>query len=1084
MYIQNLKKLNDFKATLMKTSKIPLCEIDKNFIDEIVVKWDDVSEMSITVANRIMIDGEVIDNSLVYNAFKGKRQQLIISNPHMRFVITECNRNESSIKDNNGKRVKIFVKEIKLVSYESTIGQLILTEDIQRQLWNDGTDKSLDISDGMLNLFEQDNPNWKVKYVSENAMKEFGKIEKEFENLISNSVSFTSVSRGQVLWEKDFNIDPFSENIVMNLKVMYAGVKTYSGEKVQDDTKYVHKLDNIYTGVRKIKAIYNKSEDGVYSINYQITLSDGIVLDKWCMFSYCDGLKLDISKILLTYTTGEEYEGQQIKYRVFEAGEYNWTEFLRANVSTAYGDLYFKFDTINKELSCYTKKEYGEHKGIQFSYDNFVQEINKIDALDNIVSKLYVYSNNCSIADVNMFGSCDYILNYSYFYNNDGMTEDLMRAWDRYLAVIEGKSDEMYDLRLNVNTYNKKLVKLESERTAIDYDVRNLEIRRTSYIADNKNGQFDADIERMSIEINKKKDKFEQLMIEIQKIKDSISELNGKIKEITVLMNIETSEDKDGKIFNEDLIEELRDITVEETVNDDTYLTSNGLYGRYLEIIEEKNTKGIDFTIDSKGFLDNIIIPKGVEWDFYIKMGDFVDLAEDDEIVIDNRGLRIVEYTLIPKEGQIEVKNIKLTNRDIQLEDYSGASSLKSDVSRANGYVNNYKSLWEESVTVSDFYNKVKNEGMDLRANSIRSRANRVKFDFTEAGLYIINNDEVIGEDMQIYCGAGMICFTDDRWLTCKTALDTTGLIAKNLIGEVILGEKLYIISENGEFYIGNQDENKGFGLSIMEGNLKRIFLGTEMVDGVRKARLRLMDKTGRELCISEDGIISSSQFVVWDNISKDFPMKIPYKSDEGVFSNKKIIMSLYFDKYRAFERGMTSGGTKQTSSNGGAFSIETTSGGGGYYNKTLTPSTDAEVWWTPSTDMTVPIMKSLVGDDKSKWYWWLDLDYLKHYHDVTTTIEIPEHYHSVAISKEAHSHEIDTTHNHGLEYAIHEQDSICSNVKIFINDNLVRQDINGNADVDITEHIIIGQTNNIRIESETNGRLTVNFHSKCFVGW
>ena len=137
MYIQNLKKLNDFKATLMKTSKIPLCEIDKNFIDEIKVKWDDVSEMSITVANRIMIDGEIVDNSLVYNAFKGKRQQLIISNPHMRFVITECNRNESSVKDSSGKRVKVFVKEIKLVSYESTIGQLILTEDIQRQLWND-----------------------------------------------------------------------------------------------------------------------------------------------------------------------------------------------------------------------------------------------------------------------------------------------------------------------------------------------------------------------------------------------------------------------------------------------------------------------------------------------------------------------------------------------------------------------------------------------------------------------------------------------------------------------------------------------------------------------------------------------------------------------------------------------------------------------------------------------------------------------------------------------------------------------------------------------------------------------------------
>lgn len=36
----------------------------------------------------------------------------------------------------------------------------------------------------------------------------------------------------------------------------------------------------------------------------------------------------------------------------------------------------------------------------------------------------------------------------------------------------------------------------------------------------------------------------------------------------------------------------------------------------------------------------------------------------------------------------------------------------------------------------------------------------------------------------------------------------------------------------------------------------------------------------------------------------------------------------------------------------------------------------------------------------------------------------------------------------------------------------------------DITAHIKTGQKNDIRIESDTNGRLTANFYSKCFVGW
>ncbi|MDU3410105.1 hypothetical protein [Clostridium sp.] len=1077
MYIQNLKKLDDFKVTLMKTSKIPLCEVDKNFVDDIKVKWDDYSEMNITVSNRIMINGEIVDNSYLYNAFKGKRQQVLISNPAIRFVITNCTRKESSVKDSSGKRIKTYVKEISLKSYETTIGKLILTEDIQRQLWNDGTDESMDISDGILNLFEQDNPDWRVKFVSQNSMKEFGKIEREFEETISNNVSFTSVARGKVIWEKNFNINPYSENIVMNLKVMYGGVKTYANGKLQDDTKYIHSLNNIYTGVRKIKAIYNKSAEGVYSINYQITLGDGIVLDKWSQFSYCDGLKLDIEKILFTYTTGEEYEGTTIKYRNFDKGEYDWVDFLRANVSTAFGNLYFKFDTINKELYCYTKKEYGEHKGIQFSYDNFVQEINKIDALDNIVSKLYVYSNNCSIADVNEFGSSDYILNYNYFYNNDGMTDELKLAWDRYKRVIEGKNDEMYDLRLQINTLNKKLVKLESEKTALDYDIRNLEIRRTSYISDNKNGEFDADIKRMSTEINSKKDKFEQLMINLQVVKDDISKVNGKIKEITLLINLETSEDSEGKIFDNDLLEELRDITVEETVTDDTYLTSNGLYGHYVEVLEEKNTKGIDFTIDSKGFMDNIIVPKGVEWDFYIKMGDFVDLIDDDEVTINEKGLRITEYTLIPKGGEIEVKDIKLTNRDMQLDDFSGATTLKSDVSRANSYVNNYKTLWEESVGINDFYKKINTEGMDLRANAIRSRSNRVKFDFTESGLYVINADEEVGEDMQIYCGAGMICFTEDRWLSCKTALDSKGLVGETIVGKILIGEKLYIVSDddNSSFYIGNMDKNDGFGLSIKDGNMQRIFLGTEVdSDGVRRAKLRITSANGRDVVLDENGVINRFYYQYSENLDSSNPIELPIDFDSGVGSIKSFNITIKPSAFRSYSRGVSGGGNIISSGGSGSYSgTSSTTNGGSYSNYTTTGTAN---WSGAGSGVQLPTTYAqTVGNEHYHYY---STDTLGHDHFYN--IVIPNHFHNYTVSFGTHTHEINTSHTHTMEHGIYKS-TIASNIYIKVNGQTVRQNINSTTTIDIAQYLNPQTSNMIIIGSATLGRIDINVSARIF---
>ena len=107
------------------------------------------------------------------------------------------------------------------------------------------------------------------------------------------------------------------------------------------------------------------------------------------------------------------------------------------------------------------------------------------------------------------------------------------------------------------------------------------------------------------------------------------------------------------------------------------------------------------------------------------------------------------------------------------------------------------------------------------------------------------------------------MAITNDRWLNAKCAIDENGIIAKQLVGEIILGHKLYITSENGEFYIGDMDDlNKGFGLSIKDANdVQRVFLGTELENGVRKARLRLYGKDGKGLVLSEDGIVSEFQY-------------------------------------------------------------------------------------------------------------------------------------------------------------------------------------------------------------------------------
>ena len=58
--------------------------------------------------------------------------------------------------------------------------------------------------------------------------------------------------------------------------------------------------------------------------------------------------------------------------------------------------------------------------------------------------------------------------------------------------------------------------------------------------------------------------------------------------------------------------------------------------------------------------------------------------------------------------------------------------------------------------------------------------------------------------------------------------------------------------------------------------------------------------------------------------------------------------------------------------------------------------------------------------------------------------------------------------------------------MRVYVNNVLVNDQapINSDVDLDITQHIRIGQRNDIRIETETNGRITCNLFTKSFVAF
>lgn len=306
-------------------------------------------------------------------------------------------------------------------------------------------------------------------------------------------------------------------------------------------------------------------------------------------------------------------------------------------------------------------------------------------------------------------------------------------------------------------------------------------------------------------------------------------------------------------------------------------------------------------------------------------------------------------------------------------------------------------------------------------------------------------------------------------------------IMAKLLVGSVILGEKLYVTSEDGSFYVGNMEEKKGFGLSIKDSNLQqRIFLGTEVdSDGIRRAKLRLLSKDGREIVLDENGILNTSQAPIIENISAGYGFEFPYIIDGGVTSLKKVMVTLIFSKYRGYTRGSGAGGsTVTTSSSGGGFSYGSTSGDGGYYYSN-TSSEYSEI--APYQTYTSDNLEH--GDGKHNHTYYQGV--LSHAHGFT--VEVPSHSHYFSVSQPNHNHSISLqNHEHTEIHGIYvDENSGVQNAKIYVNDILVAQNINSDKfQFDITNYLKLNSTNYIKITNEKNVRVCVNLFEKKFVSW
>ena len=251
--------------------------------------------------------------------------------------------------------------------------------------------------------------------------------------------------------------------------------------------------------------------------------------------------------------------------------------------------------------------------------------------------------------------------------------------------------------------------------------------------------------------------------------------------------------------------------------------------------------------------------------------------------------------------------------------------------------------------------------------------------DMSEAGIFLIdaeNNDE------QLALINDLIAMTDDRWETCRVAISPEGIMAEELIGKIIIGEKLYLGNGENSFKVDKVGNTYGIFISSIKdavANL-RVFLGVDKnnnpslqffkeglteddfvsddqskvdqltqiflgVNNKNETTLIMKNEENNQIVISPNGMYSCYQISDRDNFSYKSPFIshffIPDTLDNEVTKdnvgtiNINATLIVRLQPFRAYSRTAMAGGYWKDSTADGGYKATITDNGGKWADST-----------------------------------------------------------------------------------------------------------------------------------------------------
>ena len=801
---------NTYSFILMRNRSEELIEIPKEYIKSIEFGMgqyvNDPISLTMDVPSVIDRMGEKFEFPL-FSMIKGKMQILMTINDKSYILdITEISEKEN--KDYTTKTIKAQERHQRLKDLDVflTTGTSIAT----RQLYKPD-DETVEISEGMLNLFCQQCHGWKVGEVSDLARKELILCS------VKNNVYFQKVDK--VITDEIFN-----ESINVNIgdRPIYAKINFFCqiydrNNKLYLDTTVTCTLPALGYPIKAVKAKYVSTKKNFYGVEITITHTNGFETVEEFPFVNCKDLRF-VSDISLEYDTGVLENQWTTKYRTFDSSGAKWNTMLE-NIAKSF-DCVFVLDSYTQTINAYHYSEFGEDTGISLLYDNAIKEITRTRKLDELVTRLWVESSKVTIAGVNILGT-DYVENYDYFINSGIMSDELVHALSEYDKLLKEKETQFNLLIVDKYEADQNVTLADSQLYALEERLEGQRAILTGYLKDAAdNGEaFNSQTQAQQKVVSDLEQQIADKQTELDGYKADAENLQKQIVQIGIDIQRTNAEYGGKKLFNDELLLELSDYLIEKTLEDETHLTGSSLYSFALQEIQDYQKPIIDFTIATNM---EFIKRAGCKITDFLYLGAKVGIEDRTGELADEDGtVMVYSFSLNPNKD--EFSNFKFTNfgkaPDTALKQISRTTQT---VKAAKSLTDFYKATWADMKNKALDIDEILTYGLDLSAQKVRSRTEENVLDISEAGIFCIdakNNDE------QLAIMNDLITMTTDGWRTAKVAISPEGIMADTIIGNLIMGSELYISNTKDTTGASFHINELGFQVKDYYGD-QQIFMG------------------------------------------------------------------------------------------------------------------------------------------------------------------------------------------------------------------------------------------------------------------